>query len=73
MIEKLADRVIYPHSYTEYMASGTSESALQEILKAVRLEYLPEREGGWHARKEWRDVLSGGEKQRVSQHIILPF
>ena len=36
-----------------------------EILGAAHLAYLPEREGGWTTRKEWRDVLSGGEKQRV--------
>ena len=36
-----------------------------EILTAVNLAYLPAREGGWLTRKEWRDVLSGGEKQRV--------
>ena len=37
-----------------------------EILTAVNLAYLPAREGGWSTRKEWRDVLSGGEKQRVA-------
>lgn len=41
------------------------------ILKAAHLAYLPAREGGWATRKEWRDVLSGGEKQRVSESCCL--
>ena len=41
-----------------------------DILTAVNLAYLPSREGGWHTRKEWRDVLSGGEKQRVSVLVV---
>ena len=36
------------------------------ILERVHLEYLPAREGGWTTVKEWRDVFSGGERQRVS-------
>lgn len=64
----LLAQVIYPHSYAEFVESGRTEAELMEILKAVFLEYLPEREGGWGTRKEWRDVLSGGEKQRVSAH-----
>lgn len=64
--------MIYPHSYAQYRASGRTEAELMEILKAAHLAYLPDREGGWATRKEWRDVLSGGEKQRVSQsHAFL--
>ena len=44
---------------------------LTQILKAAHLSYLPSREGGWQTRKEWRDVLSGGEKQRVGKYFCL--
>ncbi|EGO29364.1 hypothetical protein SERLADRAFT_445189 [Serpula lacrymans var. lacrymans S7.9] len=62
----LLDQVIYPHGYAQFKASGRSLEELREILEAVFLGYLPEREGGWGTRKEWRDVLSGGEKQRMA-------
>jgi len=58
-------RIIYPHSYAEFLKSGKTTEDLVEILRVVHLAYLPEREGGWATIKEWRDVLSGGEKQRV--------
>jgi len=61
----LLDQMIYPHSYAEFLETGKTEADLMEILEMVYLAYLPEREGGWTTRKEWRDVLSGGEKQRV--------
>ena len=44
---------------------GITENDLMEILKAAHLSYIPEREGGWETVKEWKDVFSGGEKQRV--------
>ena len=62
----LLAQIIYPHSYSDFLESGKTEEDLLNILEAVYLGYLPEREGGWETRKEWRDVLSGGEKQRVS-------
>jgi len=59
-------RIIYPHSYTQFLASGKTIEDIMEILKMAHLEYLPDREGGWATIKEWKDVLSGGEKQRAS-------
>ncbi|EKM56979.1 uncharacterized protein PHACADRAFT_254415 [Phanerochaete carnosa HHB-10118-sp] len=61
----LLDQIIYPDSYPEFLESGRTHEELMEILAAVNLAYLPGREGGWSTRKEWRDVLSGGEKQRM--------
>ncbi|KAH9992281.1 ABC transporter transmembrane region 2-domain-containing protein [Russula vinacea] len=62
----LLDQIIYPHAYTQFVQSGRTKEELTEILEAVHLAYLPAREGGWETRKEWRDVLSGGEKQRMA-------
>ncbi|KAJ6631173.1 ABC transporter transmembrane region 2-domain-containing protein [Mycena sp. CBHHK59/15] len=67
----LLDQLIYPHSYPEFLQSGKTEKDLMEILEMVFLAYLPEREGGWTTRKEWRDVLSGGEKQRMGMARVL--
>ncbi|KAJ7583528.1 ABC transporter transmembrane region 2-domain-containing protein [Mycena floridula] len=61
----LLEQMIYPHSYAEFVESGKSLKDMMKILEMVYLAYLPEREGGWTTRKEWRDVLSGGEKQRM--------
>ena len=62
----LRDQVIYPHSEMDMRESGRRDRELSRIIEDVRLGYLPEREGGWDVRKEWKDVLSGGEKQRMA-------
>ncbi|BEI87672.1 uncharacterized protein CcaverHIS019_0103900 [Cutaneotrichosporon cavernicola] len=64
-IGSLRDQVIYPHTYAEMKARGRTDAELMSILEHVHLAYLPAREGGWETRKEWKDVLSGGEKQRM--------
>lgn len=65
-IGTLRDQVIYPHSEMDMRQTGISDDDLHRILKESRLDYLPAREGGWDTRKEWKDVLSGGEKQRMA-------
>jgi ATP-binding cassette subfamily D (ALD) long-chain fatty acid import protein len=61
----LRDQVIYPHTEMDMKDAGRRESELQAILEQSKLGYIPEREGGWDTRKMWKDVLSGGEKQRM--------
>ncbi|KAI0545538.1 ABC transporter transmembrane region 2-domain-containing protein [Xylaria curta] len=64
-IGTLRDQVIYPDGELDMRLKRKSESDLKRVLDAAKLGYLPDREGGWDTRKEWKDVLSGGEKQRV--------
>jgi ATP-binding cassette subfamily D (ALD) long-chain fatty acid import protein len=65
-IGTLRDQVIYPHTEVDMREAGRRDHELQQVLDEARLGYLPEREGGWDTRKEWKDVLSGGEKQRMA-------
>ncbi|TGO68047.1 hypothetical protein BOTNAR_0031g00350 [Botryotinia narcissicola] len=62
----LRDQVIYPDGDVEMRSKGRRDLELKRILEEARLGYLPDREGGWDTRKEWKDVLSGGEKQRMA-------
>lgn len=61
----LRDQIIYPSSHNDMIEQGRTDEELMEILRMVKLEYLPSREGGWETKKQWKDVFSGGEKQRV--------
>lgn len=61
----LRDQLIYPHSHADMIESGRTDADLEAILKIVKLEYLPSREGGLNVVKGWKDVFSGGEKQRM--------
>jgi ATP-binding cassette, subfamily D (ALD), peroxisomal long-chain fatty acid import protein len=65
-IGTLRDQVIYPHTEMDMRDAGRRDHELQRVLDEARLGYLTEREGGWDTRKEWKDVLSGGEKQRMA-------
>jgi len=50
--------------------ANRTDEELMDILRIVHLAYIPEREGGWETKKEWKDVFSGGEKQRVNINLI---
>jgi ATP-binding cassette subfamily D (ALD) long-chain fatty acid import protein len=62
----LRDQIIYPHTEYDMRNSSRRDTELETILADVKLAYLPSREGGFDTRKTWKDVLSGGEKQRIS-------
>lgn len=61
-IGTLREQVIYPHTVEQMKAAGRTDEELMEILKIVYLDYIPAREGGWEAIKEWKDVFSGGDQ-----------
>lgn len=65
-IGTLRDQVIYPDGEADMREKRKNEYDLKRALEQARLGYLPDREGGWDTRKEWKDVLSGGEKQRLA-------
>jgi ATP-binding cassette subfamily D (ALD) long-chain fatty acid import protein len=48
-------------------ARGTSDDDLLAILEILGMENLVSREErGWDAAREWRDALSGGDKQKIA-------
>lgn len=64
-IGDLRSQVIYPDTVAQMRARGRTDAELLEILSKTQLSYVVEREGGLGALSEWKDVLSGGEKQRL--------
>lgn len=62
----LRDQFIYPHTGKDMAEHKISDADLLRLADVVNLRYVVEREpGGWDSTSDWRDVLSGGEKQRV--------
>ncbi|KAI9095204.1 ABC transporter transmembrane region 2-domain-containing protein [Phlyctochytrium arcticum] len=62
----LRDQVIYPDTHTEMKQKQVTDAQLQAILEVVQIGALVEREGGWDVEKDWKDVLAGGDKQRIA-------
>lgn len=53
-------------SLTFLLAGNYTDNDLLKILAVVQMDSIVEREGGWDAAKEWRDALSGGDKQKIA-------
>lgn len=62
----LRDQLIYPDSKVEMAKRGVTDQDLLRILSIVDMDSIVEREGGWDVVREWRDALSGGDKQRLA-------
>jgi ATP-binding cassette subfamily D (ALD) protein 3 len=62
----LRDQIIYPDRKMDMLKKKINDKKLKEILKILRLDYIVEREGGLNTERNWIDVLSGGEKQRMA-------
>jgi len=62
----LRQQIIYPDGVREMHGKGVTDNDLYRILSLVEIESIVDREGGWDAEQEWRDVLSGGLQQRVA-------
>ena len=66
-------RIIYPDTKEEMEAKGITDDQLLTILDVVQLKSIVEREGGWDAVRDWKDTLSGGDKQRVRSLSVSRF
>jgi vitamin B12/bleomycin/antimicrobial peptide transport system ATP-binding/permease protein len=75
LLGSLREQLLYPS-----LREGVSEAEIQEALKLVNLEELPDRVGGFDAEKDWSTILSMGEQQRLAfariflsqpRHVIL--
>jgi len=60
ILGSLRDQLCYPR------AAGASDQDLRAILARVNLADLPERVGGLDADRNWTDLLSPGEQQRLA-------
>jgi putative ATP-binding cassette transporter len=61
VLGSLRDQILYPHTHLE-----ADDQHLTHILEQVNLADLAERFGGFEVERDWADVLSLGEQQRLT-------
>ena len=62
----LRDQIIYPDTHEQMLKKNVTDDQLLDILNVVQIKGLVAREGGWDMEKDWKDVLAGGDKQRIA-------
>ncbi|KRX10502.1 P-loop containing nucleoside triphosphate hydrolase [Pseudocohnilembus persalinus] len=63
----LRDQIIYPDNKLQMLRKKVTDAYLRELLQKVNLGYLEGRESqGFDTVQEWKDVFSGGERQRIA-------
>ncbi|XP_022217371.1 ATP-binding cassette sub-family D member isoform X2 [Drosophila obscura] len=64
-IGSLCDQIIYPDTRDDMKRKNITENELKDILKMVSLEHIAQRDS-FDVVRDWKDILSGGEKQRMA-------
>jgi putative ATP-binding cassette transporter len=60
ILGSLRQQIQYPR------VESISDEKILEVLREVNLAHLPEQFGGLDVERNWADVLSGGEQQRLA-------
>ena len=64
-IGSLRDQIIYPDTANDMVKKNITEQHLFDIMKLVSLEHIVARDK-FDVVRDWKDILSGGEKQRMA-------
>ena len=59
-------QLLYRSLWNIGCTGGITDEDLFKILTMVEMSHIVEREGGWDVVHEWRDALSGGDKQKIA-------
>ncbi|KAL9650465.1 hypothetical protein ABK040_004689 [Willaertia magna] len=66
----LREQIIYPDDPNSEKSKSISNEQLKEYLRRVKIAYIADREG-WELEKNWDDILSLGEQQRLAMARVL--